>query len=86
MKPDKQTYWFPAKRFGWGWGLPTQWQGWAVLCLFALLLMTGGLLLLPRHHTLLFLTYALVLCALLTGICWMTGEPPGGGAENRQAG
>jgi hypothetical protein len=24
-------YWFPAKRYGWGWGLPVTWQGWAVL-------------------------------------------------------
>jgi hypothetical protein len=20
-------FWFPAKRYGWGWGLPVKWQG-----------------------------------------------------------
>jgi hypothetical protein len=25
--PNDKTYWFPAKRYGWGWGLPTVWQG-----------------------------------------------------------
>jgi hypothetical protein len=24
-------YWFPAKRYGWGWGSPATWQGWVVL-------------------------------------------------------
>lgn len=24
-------YWFPAKRYGWGWGFPLTWQGWAVV-------------------------------------------------------
>ena len=28
---DRNQYWFPAKRKGWGWGPPTVWQGWAVL-------------------------------------------------------
>ena len=25
------TYWFPARRYGWGWGAPHTWQGWLVL-------------------------------------------------------
>lgn len=24
-------FWFPVRRFGWGWGLPVRWQGWIVL-------------------------------------------------------
>ena len=27
---NERIYWFPAKRFGWGWGLPLSWQGWVV--------------------------------------------------------
>jgi hypothetical protein len=27
----ESSYWFHAKRYGWGWGLPATWQGWAVL-------------------------------------------------------
>ena len=30
MKKGKDI-WFPAKKFGWGWGLPKVWQGWVVL-------------------------------------------------------
>ncbi len=28
------TYWFPAKRYRWGWGLPSVWQGWVVMGIF----------------------------------------------------
>ncbi len=35
---SRQPYWFPAKTYGWGWGLPVTWQGWVVtaatLCCF----------------------------------------------------
>ena len=26
-----EKYWFPAKRYGWGWGPPSTWQGWLVV-------------------------------------------------------
>jgi hypothetical protein len=31
-QPEK--YWFKAKTYGWGWGLPSSWQGWVVLLLY----------------------------------------------------
>ena len=31
MTSDEPRYWFPAKRYGWGWGVPRTWQGWAVI-------------------------------------------------------
>lgn len=30
----RPAYWFPAKRYGWGWSLPCTWQGWLVLAGF----------------------------------------------------
>ena len=39
--PQDPEYWFPAKRYGWGWGLPATWQGWTVLAAF-LILVAGG--------------------------------------------
>jgi hypothetical protein len=30
-EPNPPRYWFPAKRYGWGWGMPCAWQGWLVL-------------------------------------------------------
>ena len=41
MVSDKQ-YWFRAKRCCWGWGLPSRWQGWAVLVAFVALLSLGA--------------------------------------------
>ena len=34
---NKSIYWFPAKKYGWGWGIPCSWQGWIVAAFFALL-------------------------------------------------
>jgi hypothetical protein len=38
---DRPSYWFPAKRYGWGWGLPRVWQGWAVMVVFGMLVLAG---------------------------------------------
>jgi hypothetical protein len=72
-EPD---YWFPAKRYGWGWGLPTSWQGWLVLFAFLALVATGTRLFPPGKRLVAYLVYVVVLCALLIGICWLKGEPP----------
>ena len=36
--------WFRAKKFGYGAGLPSKWQGWAVLALYLLAMLGLGLL------------------------------------------
>ena len=41
--PSRSRYWFPAKRYGWGWGLPVAWQGWLVLAVFFGLVAAGML-------------------------------------------
>jgi hypothetical protein len=69
-------YWFPAKRYGWGWGLPSSWQGWVVLAAFIALLGAGLLLFPPKTNLAAFVAYVLILSALLFGICWLRGEPP----------
>jgi hypothetical protein len=68
-------YWFPAKRYGWGWGIPNAWQGWMVLAVFAGLLAGGVLVLLPNRY-LYFDCYVAVLSGLLIWVCWLKGEPP----------
>ena len=47
MTTDK--YWFPAKTYGWGWGIPATWQGWTVSLAFFVLLFGGAVALLYRH-------------------------------------
>lgn len=34
MATEDQRYWFPAKRYGWGWGFPRTWEGWTVILAF----------------------------------------------------
>jgi hypothetical protein len=45
---DEQKYWFRAKRYGWGWGLPITWQSWAVLGLWFAALILGRRYLVPH--------------------------------------
>jgi len=72
---DNRSYWFPAKRVGWGWGLPTVWQGWVVMAIFAAMVVAGAVYFLPRHAQLQFVAYSASLCVLLVGVCWLKGEP-----------
>jgi hypothetical protein len=73
---DDSRYWFPAKRFGWGWGLPSVWQGWVVMATFAVLLLGGAIVLLPKYGSFAFVTYAAFLSVALVVVCWIKGEPP----------
>ena len=73
---EPPRYWFPAKRFGWGWGPPVTWQGWAVLGLFFGLVLGGAFLILPTRGELVFVAYTVLLCVLLMLVCWWKGERP----------
>jgi hypothetical protein len=74
--PSTKTPWFPAKRYGWGWGLPSTWHGWLVIALFTSLLVAGAAFMLPRYGHIAFVAYSALLCALLVVVCWIKGEPP----------
>ena len=73
--PDR-GYWFPAKRYGWGWGLPIRWQGWEVLVAYLVLTFTGLRLLRPPRYPGAVQVYVGFLTAVLVAICWIKGEPP----------
>jgi hypothetical protein len=70
-----KTYWFPAKRYGWGWGVPTCWQGWAVLAVYLAAVMASSTLAVAGH-TLLFYAALSVSTAGLLALCRYKGEPP----------
>jgi hypothetical protein len=77
MRMNKTSnYWFPAKRYGWGWGLPNTWQGWAVLIAFFTLLAFGSALFPLASSVVPFLIYSTVLSVILVLICYAKGEPP----------
>jgi len=73
--PTGTKYWFRAKRYGWGWGLPVAWQGWLVLALFFALVLVGAVAILPQFGQGAFIAYALALTAALLSVCWLKGEP-----------
>jgi len=74
--PDEQKYWFPAKRYGWGWGSPSSWQGWLVLVVYFGLLGLGVLRFRSDRDLYFFLAFVGLLSVLLVAICWLKGEPP----------
>jgi hypothetical protein len=71
-----KKYWFPAKRYGWGWGPPATWQGWVVLVVFIVLLAAGGIAFLPTRDVVSFLLYTLFLTLTFGAVCYAKGEPP----------
>ena len=71
----EHRYWFPAKRYGWGWGFPITWEGWVVFLGFLGFVMAGALFIHPRTDLAGFLMYIGVLSLLFAGICWWKGEP-----------
>ena len=73
---SEHKYWFPAKRFGWGWGIPSSRQGWLALAAFFALLVAGSFLFPPKTKLAPYLAYVAVLSAPLIGVCWLKGEPP----------
>jgi uncharacterized membrane protein YhaH (DUF805 family) len=73
---QQSPYWFPAKRSGWGWGLPSSWQGWVVLAAFFVLLAASGYAFLPKQDVMAFLACTVGLTVVLLAICVVEGEPP----------
>jgi hypothetical protein len=69
-------YWFPAKHYGWGWGLPIKWQGWVVMIIYIALLLAGAFTLLPDGGQGMFIAYAAMLSLVMFAVCWFKGEPP----------
>lgn len=38
----QKKYWFPAKKYGWGWTFPDCWQGWAVFGVYGVVVVPIG--------------------------------------------
>lgn len=72
-----RRYWFPAKRYGWGWGYPSAWQGRAVLLAYLALAIGGIPFIQASQGSVVYIAYLLVLTVILVAICWLTGEPAG---------
>lgn len=74
---DERPYWFPAKKFGWGWGPPVTWQGWAFMLVWLAILGVGLIVLVSRHESLgWLLLYPLLMSVVMLIVCYWKGEPP----------
>jgi hypothetical protein len=76
MSRDDRDIWFPAKRYGWGWGLPVTWQGWAVMAAYFVVLLIGFFGIDPERQLPLFMAWMLGWSAVLIAVCWWKGERP----------
>ncbi len=75
MPDQSKRYWFLAKRYGWGWGLPSTWQGW----LISVVWLTVAIVVSPWIATrsmLLFGLFQVAMITLIIAICYAKGEPP----------
>ncbi|MCW3477957.1 hypothetical protein OL229_00080 [Neisseriaceae bacterium JH1-16] len=73
---DTPKYWFPAKRYGWGWGLPVTRQGWLVFIVYLVALVIGSRVFRPDAHPVGFAVFVILASLLLVLICYKKGEPP----------
>jgi hypothetical protein len=74
MAPSAKKYWFPAKKYGWGWGMPNCWQGWVVFGIWLALLLAGVVSMKAQPEYI--AAYAALLAIALVVICYLKGEEP----------
>jgi hypothetical protein len=75
----ENRYWFRAKRYGWGWGLPCSWQGWAFFIPWFGVLIVAATSLMPGRPVA-FTAVLTLMTFLLVMVCYLKGEPlPGRG-------
>ncbi|RLA47705.1 MAG: hypothetical protein DRR42_17400 [Gammaproteobacteria bacterium] len=75
MQTTEKQVWFPAKKYGWGWGFPCSWQGWVTIMVWLALVAGGSALLMPGRFGI-WITWLIVLGAALFTVCLLKGEKP----------
>ena len=74
MNDQNKEAWFPAKRYGIGWGFPNCWQGRAVMAAWFLLVVGGTILIRPDIRPVAYVVYNSVVTALLLVVIIAKGE------------
>jgi len=73
MSTNNPRYWFRAKRYGLGWGLPLAWQGWVFFFAWMLTVPLGIRFLTPPMRW----AFVAAMVILLLVICYWKGDPTG---------
>ncbi|HVU49140.1 MAG TPA: hypothetical protein VHL80_00545 [Polyangia bacterium] len=78
MSEPRSRYWFPAKKYGWGWGPPTRWQGWVFLLVWLAVNIAGAVRLHPLLPTRpgLYVAWIVLMLAIMVAVGYAKGEPP----------
>jgi hypothetical protein len=71
---SEPPYWFHAKRYGWGWGLPASWHGWVALGAYVGVVL-APLMLGDDRSVALSIGALIVATPVFTWICHRKGEP-----------
>lgn len=74
--PATPAYWFAAKTYGWGWGLPLTWQGWMVFVAYVATVSIVSVLWPPPRHAVGFGVGIAGATLAMLAVCWLKGEPP----------
>jgi len=75
QQSETKKYWFPAKKYGWGLGFPSAWQGWVTLAIYIGSIVLNAHIFPPEGKLASFLFVTITLSALFILICWIKGEP-----------
>jgi hypothetical protein len=77
-RQSNRDFWFPAKRYGSGWGPPVRWQGWVFMAIWFASFGIGMIYIIPMESE----YWAIALVAFLAGmstiptaVCYWKGEP-----------
>lgn len=72
--------WFPAKKYGYGWGLPCTWQGWLVFIVYLALVASPIVFCMDHIHpaaeVILYFCFAFFVTVVFIFICYKKGEKP----------
>ena len=75
---DRPTFWFPVKRYGWGWGLPVRWEGWLAIAAYFVLQYFGFQYFKEQRDVRGLLFFSIGLTVVLVAIIVAKGERPAG--------
>lgn len=75
MSLPKDQAWFAAKRYGYGWGFPTRWQGWLMLVAYLAAISIASFRFVPKQLAE-FVICLVVLTLALLAVCAWKGEAP----------